>query len=503
MITRLFTAAEAEAPLTSFHEAFTGLTDRYEDVAREAKHEILAHWLPGDAERVASILHQRCQSDIQLRDYSQRDCRLLVEEIVAEAPVYRTYVTAGRAEPRDAAILARMFEGLRRARPDFPGPLVAVAERLCVEPGDDSAFVTRLQQLCTAVTAKGIEDTAFYRYTRFIAHNDVGGDPGRFSDTVDAFHAAVRRWQDDQPAGLRATSTHDSKRAEDVRARLTVISERVDDWIAQVTTWHERTADFRIDGEPDANFEYYLYQTLVGAWPLSRERAHQHAEKATREAKLFTNWTTPSAEYERAVHHLIDRLYEDARFGREMNAFVAALHPADWHKCLAQLLLKITVPGVPDFYQGSAGWLLSVSDPDNRRPVDYGPLRAMLESLDTLTPHEVRARMDEGLPKAWITARGLALKRHHPGLAPLASYDPLPVHGGPEASHIVAFLRGGDIAVVVPTRAPAQGWCHARVTLPAGTWTDVLTDGEVPGGDQPVRALWHTFPVALLERRAA
>jgi (1->4)-alpha-D-glucan 1-alpha-D-glucosylmutase len=320
---------------------------------------------------------------------------------------------------------------------------------------------------------------------------------------VTAFHETVRCWQRDQPLGLRATSTHDSKRSEDVRARLTVISERVDEWIAQVTAWHERVADLRSDGQPDANFEYYLYQTLVGAWPLSRERAHTHAEKAMREAKLFTNWTTPSAEYEHAVHRFVDGLYDEDRFVREVDAFVAMLHPGDWHKSLAQLLLKITTPGVPDFYQGAHGWLLSVSDPDNRQPVDYGPLRGALAALDTLSAEEVAARMDEGLPKLWITRRGLALRARHPGLDPSASYEPLTVRGGEEASRIVAFLRGGGVAIVVPTRAPVSGWCDARVDLPEGTWTDVLDDRELPGGEQPVRALWRTFPVALLERRAA
>jgi (1->4)-alpha-D-glucan 1-alpha-D-glucosylmutase len=503
LVTRLFTPPEAEAPLTAFHEAFTTLPDRYEDVAREARHEMLADWLLGDAERVALILHERCQSELSLRDYSQRDCLLLVQELVSQAPVYRTYVASGKAPPRDAAILTGMFDRLRLGRPDLPAPLVAFAAALCLEPGADAAFVTRLQQLCTAVAAKAIEDTAFYRYTRFIAHNDVGGDPSCFSEPVTAFHHTVRRWQAEQPLGLRATSTHDAKRGEDVRARLTMIAERVEPWMAQVTAWHERLAPLRIDGQPDANFEYYLYQSLVGAWPVSRDRTHEHAEKAMREAKLFTNWATPSPEYERAVHRFVNGLFDDGRFATEVEGLVATLHPGAWHKSLAQVLLKITTPGVPDFYQGAAhGWLLSLSDPDNRRPVDHEPLAAALASLDGLSAEDVAGRMAQGLPKLWVTTRALALRARHPGLDPSASYEPIAVRGGEEAENVVAFVRGREVAVLVPTRGPASGWNEARVDLPSGTWTDVLTDRQVQGGEQPVRELWRIFPVALLERRA-
>jgi (1->4)-alpha-D-glucan 1-alpha-D-glucosylmutase len=503
LVTRLLTAAEAEAPLTAYYETITGLTDRFEDVARDAKHEMLAHWLLGDAERVALVLHDRCQQTIHLRDYSQRDCLTVVQELVAQTPVYRTYVGRGTASPRDAAILAGMFEGLRQSRPDLPAPLIAYVEARCLEPGDDAAFVIRLQQLSTAVAAKAVEDTAFYRYARFVAHNEVGADPPRFSEDVDAFHQTVARWQAEQPFGLRASSTHDSKRSEDVRARLTVLSENVDAWMQQASAWRARTDALRIDHQPDAGFEYYLYQTLVGAWPLSRERAHAHAEKAVREAKLFTNWTTPSPEYERAVHRLVDGLYDDEGFIGEVEAFVASLHPADWHKALAQLLLKITIPGVPDFYQGAHGWLLTLADPDNRTLVEYEPLCRGLSACAIATPEEVAARMDEGLPKLWITMRALGLRHRHDDLAPKAAYRPLPVSADGTDAHALAFQRGQSVAVVVPTRTFDRSWAGVRVSLPAGSWRDVLTDRTLDGGDQPVEDLWRTFPVALLERADA
>lgn len=503
LVTRVLTVAEAEAPLTAFYEAFTGLSDRFDEVARDAKHEMLAHWLLGDVERVALVLYDRCQRTIRLRDYSQRDCLMVVQELVAQAPVYRTYVARGAAGPRDAVILAGMFEALRQSRPDLHAPLVAFTEAQCLEPGDDAAFVIRLQQLCTAVAAKAIEDTAFYRYARFIAHNEVGADPARFSEKIDAFHQAVSRWQTEQPFGLRGTSTHDSKRSEDVRARLTVLSEQVDIWARQVAAWKARADPLRIDGQPDAGFEYYLYQTLVGAWPLSRERAHTHAEKAAREAKLFTNWTTPSPEYERAVHRFVDGLYDDATFVGQLEAFVATLHPADWHKALAQLLLKITVPGVPDFYQGAHGWLLTLADPDNRTPVDFGPLRDGLSASANQPIEEVAARMDEGLPKLWITTRALDLRRRNEDLAPTAAYKPLAVTGDSADGSVLAFQRGQSVAVVVPTRTFHREWTGVDVHLPAGSWRDVLTDRRLEGGEQPVADLWGTFPVSLLERTSS
>ncbi|MCC6989152.1 MAG: malto-oligosyltrehalose synthase, partial [Acidobacteria bacterium] len=310
LVTRLFTAPEAEAPLTAFHAQFTGSDEPYDDIAREARHEMVTHWLLGDVEQAAGLLYERCQADVALRDYSQRECLTVVQEVVAQRPVYRTYVDAAGASPRDAALLDAIFAGVRANRADLPEGLVAFAAQLCLQPGDDLAFVARVQQLSTAVAAKALEDTAFYRDTRFIALNDVGGDPARFSVTVADFHQTMARWQLEQPRGLRATSTHDAKRAEDVRARLTVLSEATAAWAYQVAAWSGQAEPWRRDGQPDRSVEYYLYQTLAGAWPVSRERAHTHALKAAREAKRFTNWTTPAPSYEDALRQFVDRLYD-------------------------------------------------------------------------------------------------------------------------------------------------------------------------------------------------
>ena len=505
LVTRLLMAPEAEAPMTAAYQELTGLTDTFDEVVDEARHEVLGHWLAGDAKRVARALHRLCLRDLRLRDFSLRDATTLVEELAASARVYRTYASGRGLSPADAAVLHDLFASVAQRRPDVPAALVSFASQLFATGGGEGEgreFVTLFQQLCTAVGAKAVEDTAFYRYHRCLALNEVGADPGQFSTDAAAFHRTMQAWQRQHPRGMRSTATHDSKRGEDVRARLTVLSEAADRWIALVGQWAARSDAHRIDGQPDRNFEYYLYQTLAGAWPLARDRAHTHAEKAARESKEFTDWLTPSSEYERAVHHFVDGLYDDAAFTEELSGFVAGLHPADWTKALSQLLLKLTVPGVPDIYQGSELWQLVLTDPDNRVAVDFDARRLLLDECATLPAAAVLARMDEGLPKLWTLARTLALKARHPDLDPAAAYTPLPVRG-PRAEHIVAFQRGSAVAVVVPIRTLDPDWHDTRVVLPAGSWGHVLGEAALDGGECLVQALFHHFPVALLERSAA
>jgi (1->4)-alpha-D-glucan 1-alpha-D-glucosylmutase len=504
LVTRLLTAPEGEAPLTALYHRFAGAIDTFDEVEEDARHEVLEHWLSGDAKRVALALYRMCQDDLRLRDYSLRDASILVRELVAGARVYRTYVAASGPSPADAARIAALCDRVRTRRPDVPGPLVDLVQRLFATGGESPRgldFVQRFQQLSTAAAAKAVEDTAAYRDVRYLPLNDVGGDPRHFSVAPAEYHDTLARWQKQHPRGMRSTSTHDSKRAEDVRARLSVLSEVPGLWAAAVDRWGRRSDAHRVDGQPDRNFEYYLYQTLVGAWPVSRERAHQHAEKAAREAKVFTDWLSPSPEYERAVHHFVDGLYDDAAFVAEIAELVDALHPADWIKGLSQQLLKLTAPGVPDLYQGSELWLRKLVDPDNRTPVDYGCRQSLLDQCQRLTAPQVLARMDEGLPKLWTTARTLHLKARHADLAdPASAYTPL-VASGVAAARVVAFVRGAHIAVVAPIRTWTPDWTATHVTLPPGTWTHVLADTTCEGGDVALDALFDAFPVALLERR--
>lgn len=503
-VCRLLTAVEYEPALTTLYQQATGVDDSYQAIEADARHEIVEHWLAGDAQRLGHVLHALCLGDIRLRDYSLRDCVSLVRELAVACPVYRTYVR-GAAAGADAAIVADMLAQVVARRPDLPGALLDLVRALFMEGPRDSLgreFIARFQQFTTAVAAKAVEDTACYRYARYLAANDVGASPDDLGCSVAEWHAVVEQWQRHYPRGMRTTMTHDSKRSEDVRARLTVLSEDVERWSVTVAGWLEHTDRFRIDGQPDRNFVYYLLQTLVGAWPLSRERAHQHAEKAAREAKLFTNWETPSPEYERAVRHLIDAIYDDGALVAGLAAYVDGLHPADWHKALVQMLLKLTVPGLPDIYQGSEQWQLSLVDPDNRAPVDFERLQRSLLESRALDPAAAMARGDDGVAKLWLLDRTLHAKRRLVDLSdPASPYVPLSVNG-PHADRVLAFTRGGGVAVVVPTRTLAPVWDDTRVRLPSGTWRHVFADVAIDGGEVDVAALLAVCPVALLERQS-
>jgi (1->4)-alpha-D-glucan 1-alpha-D-glucosylmutase len=505
LLTRLLTEAGSEGTLSTIYQRFTGRSERFDDVEEDARNEILEHWLAGDAKRVALALHRMCQDDLTLRDYSLRDASILVRELVAGARVYRTYITPEGASAADAERVTALCDRVRVRRPDVPGPLIDLAARQFATGGDDGAgreFVRRFQQLSTAAAAKAVEDTAAYRDVRYVALNEVGSDPRHFSVSPADFHATVARWQRQHPLGMRSTSTHDSKRGEDVRARLSVLSEVPELWAAAVERWGRRSDAWRIDGQPDRNIEYYLYQTLVGAWPLTRERAHVQAEKAAREAKMFTDWLNPSPEYERALHHFVDAMFDDAAFVADVATLVDGLHPADWVKGLSQQLLKLAMPGIPDLYQGSELWHRALVDPDNRTPVDYECRRKRLDACASLTAAEVVARMDEGLPKLWTTTRALHLKARHADLAdPTSAYTPLPLRG-PAADRAIGFLRGRHVAVVTPVRAWLPNWADTGVELPAGRWTHVLADTTIDGGSVGLDALFEVFPVALLERRS-
>ncbi|HEY4596326.1 MAG TPA: malto-oligosyltrehalose synthase, partial [Thermoanaerobaculia bacterium] len=400
--------------------------------------------------------------------------------------------------------------GAKARRSDLPADLFDFFRDLLLleirGPGGsqaESELVMRFQQLTGPAMAKGVEDTAFYNFHRLIALNEVGGSPGDFGLSVEAFHSlsveAQRLW----PRALLATSTHDTKRSEDVRARISLLSEMPEEWGTAVRRWIDHNARHRRGDFPDRNAEYLLYQTLVGAWPISAGRAAAYMEKAAREAKAFTSWTRQNPEYEEALRAFVTSVLEDRDFVADLEAFVAPLVAPGRINSLAQTLLKTAAPGVPDFYQGSEVWDLSLVDPDNRRPVDYELRRSLLSDLKRgMTPEEVLARMDDGLPKLWLIHQGLQLRRRSPeAFGPAGAYEPLRA-AGPRAEHVVAFLRGGAVAAVAP-RLPMrlQGdWQGTTLELPPGSWRDELTGEESEGGLRAVSDLLARFPVALLAR---
>jgi len=352
--------------------------------------------------------------------------------------------------------------------------------------------------------AKGVEDTAFYCFNRLTAMNEVGGDPGRDAVSLDELHEYNTRMQQTHPGTMLALSTHDTKRSDDVRARLAVLSEIPRDFGKAILRWSKMNARFRTGKWPDKGTEWFLYQTLVGAWPIDAERLKQYMQKAMREAKLHTSWVANDQEFEGAVNSYVDAVLADGGFVADLELFVEKIIHAGRVNSLAQTLIKYTSPGVPDLYQGSELWDLSLVDPDNRRPVDYALRRKVLADAEGLDATEVMARVNEGLPKLWLIQRALRLRQEHAEwFGKDAAYVPVAAHGD-KAAHVIAYLRGEDVLTVTPRWVVklAGAWGDTVLPIPAGTWHDRLTGETLEGGDVRVSALLERFPVALLTRES-
>jgi (1->4)-alpha-D-glucan 1-alpha-D-glucosylmutase len=384
-----------------------------------------------------------------------------VSELLACFPVYRSYLPLGAEHLEDASAAGRAH------RPDLEQTLDALLPVLS-DPAQPAAL--RFQQTSGMVMAKGVEDCAFYRYSRLTSLNEVGGDPSHLSVSVEDFHEAMRHRQECWPDAMTALSTHDTKRSEDVRARIAVLAEAPELWREALGTLLDAVP------LPDPAFANLLWQAAYGAWPISRERLHAYAEKAMREAGSHTSWTDPDAEFEAAVHAAVDATYDDARARGAIERLDGELSTAGRSNALSAKVLSLTLPGVPDVYQGSELGDLSLVDPDNRRPVDFDAAQAALA--------------DGSNPKQTLTARVLRLRRDRPEL--FTSYTPL-LASGRAAKHALAFDRGGAVTVV--TRLPygltaRGGWGDTTLSLPDGTVRELgelLADGPVavlaPGED--------------------
>lgn len=412
-------------------------------------------------------------------------------ELAVAFPVYRSYQPVGNEQLRAAVQLATS------RKPELAGTFDRLIPLLS---GGDREVTVRFEQATGAIMAKGVEDTAYYRYNRAIGLNEVGGDPGSFGSTVAEFHAAQEQRQRLLPESMTTLSTHDTKRSEDVRARVAVLPELGERWYAAAEQLMQRCP------LPDQSFGYLLWQTFVGAGWIEPERMHAYAEKAMREASEGTGWRDSDADFEAAVHAMVDRAYVDKEIYNLLDDLMAEVTPHGWSNSLSQKLVQLTMPGVPDIYQGTELFDYSLVDPDNRRPVDFDLRRQLLSELDSRPAHSVNSGRSStpglqletvGKAKLWLTACALRLRRLHPDR--FSDYTPLTA-AGEAAEHVVAFDRGG--AITVATRLPAGlqragGWHDTAVTLPNGRYRDELTGHEYSGTVE-VAVLLADYPVGLL-----
>ncbi|MGU3499133.1 malto-oligosyltrehalose synthase [Mycobacterium sp. C31M] len=466
----LFVDPAGEAALTALYETAGVDYAGTETTVAELKTAAATHTLSSELARL-----RRCIVAEVGTDHPR-----LADAVVA----LLTHVHVYRFDYHNLAAVAPIaIAGTVAAQPDLAAPLQLVATALAV----DGESATRLQQLCGAVTAKAVEDCLFYRDARLVSLNEVGGEPTRFGVSAAEFHeraaTRARLW----PHAMVTLSTHDTKRSEDVRARIGVLSQVADRWSAQVARWSA------IVLPPDAATGLFLWQNIFGVWPADgevsdtlRDRLHAYAEKAIREAAVRTTWNDPDIEFETAVHDWIDAVL-DGPVATEMTEFVGQADGAARNDAVAQKLLALTVPGIPDVYQGTELFDDSLVDPDNRRPVDYAARRAALTAATD--------------PKVRVVHAALRLRREHPETFTDGGYRPVPADGA-AAAHVVAYLRGSDILVAVPrwtVRLIETGWEDTTVTLPDGTWNDRLT-GRMFSGAVPAAELFAELPGVLLER---
>jgi (1->4)-alpha-D-glucan 1-alpha-D-glucosylmutase len=506
--------------LTDFYHSYTGLTAPYEDVIYEKKKQAIEQLFYGEMRALGSHLAALAVADRNARDFSPSELSIALLEVTACMPVYRTYVREAPVGEGDRAFIDQAVADARRRATsvdvrlfDFIENVLLLDPPKYIETERDKwlEFVMRWQQFTGRVMAKGVEDTAFYNYYRLLSLNEVGSEPGRGSDfdPVTELHERNTKIARDWPNTMNATSTHDTKRSQDVRNRISVISELAGTWQREVKKWTRANAPLKRDNAPDANEELMIYQTLAGVWPLDEadlpglpDRLRAFLEKAAREAKTHSSWLSPNEDHEKALQDFATSVIEHPPFLDSFRRFHKRIAFHGMLNSLAQVVLKACSPGVPDFYQGTELWDFSLVDPDNRRPVDYDKRIAALRKLSPV-PTLLRTWTD-GRIKLFTTARTLATRTRH--LEAFRGAYRAVETGTP---HAIAFTRGNDDVLVVvprlttqlvkPGQFPLGEVWGDRTLAVSGRWKNAFT-GEVLEGDSlALRKVFATFPVAVLE----
>jgi (1->4)-alpha-D-glucan 1-alpha-D-glucosylmutase len=533
LLTGLFVDRGNEGRFDRLYQRFTGERRSFEEIAYESRMLIMGTTLAAELATAATRLARIAAGNRFTRDYTVSGLRKALAEVAAHFPVYRTYVTARGPSDTDRRHIGWAVGKAKRAsRIADPSVFDFIRDTLLLQPETGSRerrramvdFATRFQQVTAPVVAKGVEDTAFYRYHRLVALNEVGNEPRSFGFTLKAFHAASEDRARNWPHTMIASSTHDTKRSEDVRARLAVLSEMPWAWRLMLRRWSTMNRGARVDvgglPAPGAADEYLFYQTLVGIWPLDRpdmkalrERVGAYMLKAVREAKLRTSWINPDEEYEGALQRFIAQSFDNPLFVRDVAEAARRIGRLGLLVGLSQAAIKAVSPGVPDYYQGTELWDFSLVDPDNRRPVDYAARGRLLEKL--AYSEKLLEDLESGEAKMLVIREGLRLRRDLPDLFHQPAYAPLLADGGREENVCAFMLSSGRRRIVAaaprlfarlmeegdPAPLGEKAWGNAKLPVPKGTYANVCTGARIECGDDGMRLseLLRDFPVALLK----
>jgi (1->4)-alpha-D-glucan 1-alpha-D-glucosylmutase len=531
----------------------------FQEVAYERKKLVMQVAMSSEINTLGHYLNRISEQNRHTRDFTLNSLIKSIIEVIACFPVYRTYINSFEVAERDRLYIETTIARARRQNPAISASVFDFIRDVLLLRFSDSVsaksqqvwldFVKRFQQITGPVMAKGVEDTAFYVYNRLISLNEVGGAPERFGISLEAFHGQNIERSKSRPLAMLASSTHDTKRSEDVRARINVLTEIPEQWREALIRWSRQNRKYKvlIDGKlaPSRNEEYFLYQTLIGAWPFCPPAAEEFATfrgrikdymlKAMREAKVDTSWISPNAPYEAAVLAFITTILKGSshnNFFTDFTSFQRLTAASGIFNSLAQTLLKITSPGIPDFYQGNELWDFSLVDPDNRRPVDYSLRRRLLDDLlrreatvgPLATAREVVVSRQDGRIKLHLTCKALNFRREHRALFETGRYLPLTAEGVRQ-EHVCVFERavnGSSFLVVVPLFCSRliesekgvplgpEVWAETRIILPAETSVgryrhifsgEILVPAEEDGRRTLALAeIFASYPVALLER---
>jgi (1->4)-alpha-D-glucan 1-alpha-D-glucosylmutase len=501
----VFIDSKGEKALSELYGAFAGESASYPSVVYTKKRDILRTLLAAEIQRLAVLLGGLVAFEEGGGYFTRLHLAEALTEVIACFPVYRSYLAPdrGASNTTDVAHIEFAVHLGCEKRPELPPEIFAWIRGLLINPPANKTardFVYRFQQLTGPAMAKGEEDTAFYCFHRLISLNEVGGDPAVFGVTKEVLQAFCQHLHQYWPGSLLSTSTHDTKRSEDVRARLALLSEIPGLWRQKVQGWSAMNERRRCGEWPDRNTEYLFYQTIVGAWPLARDRVLAFMEKAVREAKVHTNWTKPNQAYEAALRRFVSEACHDPDFIAEVEQFVAVLADAGQINSLGQMLIKLTTPGVPDIYQGCDLWNFALVDPDNRRPVDYQERHRILGQARTITAEEAWRQRKSGLPKLWTLRRVLNVRARRPDWfeGPVQMLEA----NGAKADHLVALMSGKHLISILPRFLLKlnNDWADTSLTLPRGIWHNEFTEEEL-SGTLNAETLFQRFPVALLTRK--